>query len=197
MALRRRLVVMGPNARVRPTVTPVQRSNGVSPTPNPRGVEGRDLLLWQGQRQARTKVGTHHIGLRGCTSTHAAAWASNWLLPTTAAASLASIYGVIVAGICSTARERAAVSQNCCQIWCRTMVPRLWSRLPSPSGCRRSCCVLRLEPRASASTRINSGRIEWARLSIARSARSSRTLRGTHQLSVLRAELRRQGVVQA
>ena len=38
-------VAMGPNARVRPTVTPVQRSNGVSPTPNPRGVEGRDLLL--------------------------------------------------------------------------------------------------------------------------------------------------------
>ena len=34
---------MGPNARVQRTVTPVQRSNGVSPTPNPRGVEGRDL----------------------------------------------------------------------------------------------------------------------------------------------------------
>ena len=36
---------MGPNARAQRTVTPVQRSNGVSPTPNPRGVEGRDLLL--------------------------------------------------------------------------------------------------------------------------------------------------------
>ena len=59
---------MRPRARFRPTVRPVQRSNGVSPTPNPRGVEGRDLLLWQGQRLARTKVDTHHIGLRGWTS---------------------------------------------------------------------------------------------------------------------------------
>ena len=46
LALRRRLDAMGPNARPQRTVTPVQRSNGVSPTPNPRGVEGRDLLLW-------------------------------------------------------------------------------------------------------------------------------------------------------
>ena len=45
MALRRRLFTMGSNARPQRTVTPVQRSNGVSPTPNPRGVEGRDLLL--------------------------------------------------------------------------------------------------------------------------------------------------------
>ena len=45
LALRRRLDAMGPNARPQRTVTPVQRSNGVSPTPNPRGVEGRDLLL--------------------------------------------------------------------------------------------------------------------------------------------------------
>ena len=36
---------MGLTARPQRTVTPVQRSNGVSPTPNPRGVEGRDLLL--------------------------------------------------------------------------------------------------------------------------------------------------------
>ena len=40
-----RFWVMGTNARSQRTVTPVQRSNGVSPTPNPRGVEGRDLLL--------------------------------------------------------------------------------------------------------------------------------------------------------
>ena len=45
LALRRRLDDMGTNARSQRTVTPVQRSNGVSPTPNPRGVEGRDLLL--------------------------------------------------------------------------------------------------------------------------------------------------------
>ena len=42
LALRRRLDDMGPNARPQRTVTPVQRSNGVSPTPNPRGVEGRE-----------------------------------------------------------------------------------------------------------------------------------------------------------
>merc|ERR1712093_758157 len=36
---------MRPRARFRHTVRPVQRSNGVSPNPNPRGVEGRDLLL--------------------------------------------------------------------------------------------------------------------------------------------------------
>jgi len=48
LALRRRLEAMGPNARPQRTVTPVQRSNGVSPTPNPRGVEGRDLLLCRG-----------------------------------------------------------------------------------------------------------------------------------------------------
>ena len=47
LALRRRLDDMG-NARPQRTVTPVQRSNGVSPTPNPRGVEGRDLLLCRG-----------------------------------------------------------------------------------------------------------------------------------------------------
>ena len=99
LALRRRRTMLGPNAHARPTVTPVQRSNGVSPNPNPRGVEGRDLLLWQGQRQARAKVDTHPFGLRGCTSLHASAWASNWLLPTMAAASLASIYGVIAAGV--------------------------------------------------------------------------------------------------
>ena len=45
LALRRRLDAMGPNARPQRTVTPVERSDGVSPTPNPRGVEGRDLLL--------------------------------------------------------------------------------------------------------------------------------------------------------
>ena len=45
LALRRRLDDMGTNARSQRTVTPVQRSNGVSPNPNPRGVEGRDLLL--------------------------------------------------------------------------------------------------------------------------------------------------------
>ena len=54
---------LGTNARSQRTVTPVQRSNGVSPNPNPRGVEGRDLLLWQGQRQARAKVDTHPFGL--------------------------------------------------------------------------------------------------------------------------------------
>ena len=48
LALGRRLDDMGTNARSQRTVTPVQRSNGVSPNPNPRaGVEGRDLLLWR------------------------------------------------------------------------------------------------------------------------------------------------------
>ena len=81
LALRRRLAVMGPNARVRPTVTPVQRSNGVSPTPNPRaGVEGRDLLLWQGQRLARARRNKHSYWYHGC-SLHASAWASIWRSP--------------------------------------------------------------------------------------------------------------------
>ena len=124
---------------------------------------------------------THHIGLRGWTSLHVTAWASNWLLPTTAAASLASIFGVIAARTCFSARARAVVSQKSCQSWCVTMEPRLRFHLSSLSGWHRLCCVQMLALRASASTQNDSGRIEWAKLSIARSPRSSRTLRGTRQ----------------
>ena len=102
-------VAMGPNARVRPTVTPVQRSNGASPTPNPRGVKGRDLLLWQGQRQARAKGGKHSHWYRGFTSLNASAWASSGRSPATVAALLVSIFGVIALSTCSWARARVVV----------------------------------------------------------------------------------------
>ena len=95
-------VAMGPNARVRPTVTPVQRSNGVSPTPNPRGVEGRDLLLWQGQRLARARRDKHSYWYRG-SSLYASAWASSWRSPAMVAALLVMIFGVIVVLTCSWA----------------------------------------------------------------------------------------------
>ena len=165
--------------------SPLRPSNALQrrhsqPQPTGHVVEVRELLLWQGQRQARTKTkrDKHSRWLRGFTSLNTSAWSSSGRSPAMVAVSLVTTFGVIAPNTCSWARARVVDSRNSCQGTRWTMGPRLRSRSPSPNGCRRWCYVSILEPRPSSSTRINSDRTAWARLSTARSARSSRTNRG-------------------